>query len=69
MPPKPTRTPTTSRHVVRSRSSNPAMIAIHSGTVATSRAAMPDGTVCSAQTTMPFPPSRRAPPTMAAESQ
>ncbi len=43
------------------------MMTIHRGTVATSSAAIPEGTVRSAHTTMPLPPRRSAPPTMAAD--
>jgi hypothetical protein len=39
---------------------------IQHGTVATIRAATPDGIVCSAHTTAPLPPSRRNAPVMAA---
>ncbi len=40
-------------------------IAIQTGTIATSRAAIPDGTVCSPQATMPIPPPRSRAPTIA----
>src|SRR6266571_3502958 len=41
-------------------------VTIHSGTVATSRAATPLGMRCSAQDTSPLPPTQTRPPTMAA---
>ena len=47
----------------------PSSITIHSGTVATSRAASPEGTRCSAHTTPPLPPSSSNPPTTNAERQ
>src|SRR5207245_9228878 len=45
------------------------MRTIHRGTVPTRTAAIPEGTVCSAHTTPPFPPKRRSPPTAAAAFQ
>src|SRR5512136_2779286 len=39
---------------------------IHSGDIATNKAARPDGTDCSAHTTPPFPPNNISPPTKAA---
>ena len=45
------------------------MITIHSETLATSRAATPEGTICSDQLTPPLPPSSKNIPISAAESQ
>jgi len=62
MPRKPTNVPSRltgrgrSRAAVRSSTS-------HSGVAATSRAAMPEGTVCSATATPPLPPSSSSSPT------
>jgi hypothetical protein len=39
---------------------------IQKGRIATISAVIPDGTVCSAQTTAPFPPTSRRPPTIVA---
>ena len=39
------------------------------GTVDTSKAASPEGTYCSAQTTPPLPPNRSSPPIITAERQ
>ena len=66
IPPNPITTPRTSRTVIRRRNATPPTVTIHTGTVATSRAATPLGMRCSAQDTTPLPPAHSRPPTMAA---
>jgi hypothetical protein len=64
-PANPITRPSATRGVGR-RPSTPSISAIHSGISAMISATIPEGTVRSAQTTAPFPPSSSAPPMIAA---
>ena len=65
-PPRPRPRPSTPRRDSLRPKQMRSRIAIHSGSMATSRAATPDAIRCSAQTTPPLPPTSRAAPTIAA---
>ena len=68
MPTKPTTVPSRLSAAGRSRAAKRRQTS-HSGVAATSSAAIPDGTVCSATATPPLPPSRSRSPTVAAAAE
>ncbi|MER3544920.1 MAG: hypothetical protein C4311_10070 [Chloroflexota bacterium] len=64
-PLKPRTSPITTRRLGRAPRHSQPSSAIHKGEVAINTAARPEGTICSAQTTPPFPPSNSNAPTIA----
>ena len=64
-PARPIPIPRTAAHGRRSLKKARPRIATQTGSSATKMAAIPDGTVRSPNATMPIPPKRRAPPTIA----
>ena len=65
MPANPTAMPTTASRGSRSPRKMPPRIATHTGIIAISSAAIPDGTVCSPNATSPIPPPSSSAPTIA----